>query len=112
MFIIAPAIFGGSPVAECPLIDGEFPKGAPEEATEGSSSRRVRFNSVSSLSWSLVKPLPMWKNWSKRQTKASSFTLRPATTDRKLYGNFLASLDFKSLSISKTIEMGVGSAPK
>src|SRR6267378_5223147 len=44
--------------------------------------------------------------------KASSFKLRPATTDRRLSETCLESLEFKSLSISKTIEMGVGSTPK
>ena len=58
MLIVAPVMFGASLVAECPLIDRALLMAALEGPTEGSSSRRVRFNSVSSLSWSLTKPLP------------------------------------------------------
>src|SRR2546430_12559810 len=43
----------------------------PVGPAEGSSPKRVRFSSVSSLSWSLVNPLPSWKNWSKRDRKST-----------------------------------------
>ena len=42
----------------------------------------------------------------------SSLVLKPATTDRKLSSTCLASLDFRSLSTSSTMEIGVASARK
>jgi len=42
-------MFGASPVAEWPLMEGPVPTAGLEGATEGSSSKRVRFSSVRSL---------------------------------------------------------------
>src|SRR5260370_14840377 len=76
-----------------------------EGRTEGSSSRCVRFNSVRSLSWSLIKPLPGWKNWSNLHIQASSLRLNPATMARRLSPTCLASLDFRSRSEEHTSEL-------
>ena len=60
---------------------GLWLNGALAGPASDSLSSLVRFNSMSSLSWSLIKPFPSWKNWSKRQTKASSLVLKPATIE-------------------------------
>src|SRR6266481_4129866 len=81
-------------------------KGPPGGATDGSDERLAGINSVSRLSWSLVKPLPSWKNWSKRQINASSLVLRPLTIETRLGSTCCSSFRFRSLSIRMTRESG------
>src|SRR5258706_285210 len=93
----------------CPLMVAPAENGplGSGPTTSVSASSRVRFNSVTSLSWSFVKPFPGWKFTSNRQTNASSVRLSPPTIDFRLDSTISESLPFRSLSINTAADNGL-----